>query len=271
MTVRAAVPHGATTTAFWSRHGSLETGLQRVPASGGTPQVVTRPNRERGEADHLWPHYLPGSRAALFTITALTGGMEAAQVAVLDVKAGTWKSLIPNASQAQYVSSGHLVYVAGEALWAVAFDLSRLEPTGVRTRGRPAGLDAADRHSRIRCRSRRHVGVRDGRWRGVQAAAGVGRSQREARRDSRHADPTVRRCAAVTGWLPGSGSDRRWRQRYLGLGSGPRDVDAGDHRSGSGPGLPSGHQMANACSSREAAASERCSGRRRTEAEPRSA
>ena len=110
---------------------ALETGLRRVPASGGTPQVVTRPNRERGEADHLWPHYLPGSRAALFTVTALTGGMEAAQVAVLDVKAGTWKSLIPNASQAQYVSSGHLVYVAGDALWAVAFDLSRLEPTGV--------------------------------------------------------------------------------------------------------------------------------------------
>jgi Tol biopolymer transport system component len=47
------------------------------------------------------------------------------------VQAGTWKSLIPNASQAQYVSSGHLVYVAGEALWAVAFDLSRREPTGV--------------------------------------------------------------------------------------------------------------------------------------------
>ena len=56
--------------------------------------------------------------------------MQAAQVAVLDVTAGTWKSLIPKASQAQYVSSGHLVYVAGEALWAVAFDLSRLELTG---------------------------------------------------------------------------------------------------------------------------------------------
>jgi Protein kinase domain/WD40-like Beta Propeller Repeat len=111
--------------------GALETGLLRVPASGGTPQVLTRPNRERGEADHLWPHYLPGSRAALFTVTALTGGVDAAQVAVLDVKAGTWKSLISNASQAQYVSSGHLVYVAGDALWAVAFDLSRLEPTGV--------------------------------------------------------------------------------------------------------------------------------------------
>ena len=154
---------------------------------------------------------------------------------MLDVKAGTWKSLIPNASQAQYVSSGHLVYVAGEALWAVAFDLSRLEPAGVATRRRSAGLDTADRHSRIRCRSRRHVGVRDGRWRGFQAATRVGRSGRKARRDCSDADPTLRRCAAVAGWLTSSGSDRRWRQRYLGLGSGPRDVDAGDHRSGCGP------------------------------------
>jgi len=110
---------------------SLETGLQRVPDSGGTPLVLTRPNRERGEADHLWPHHLPGSCAVLFTIMAPTGGLETAQVAVLDLNAGTWKSLIPGASQAQYVSSGHLVYVAGEALWAVALGLSRLELVGV--------------------------------------------------------------------------------------------------------------------------------------------
>lgn len=31
------------------------TGLQRVPAAGGEPTVLTRPNRDRGEADHLWP------------------------------------------------------------------------------------------------------------------------------------------------------------------------------------------------------------------------
>ncbi len=110
--------------------GSPETGLQQVPASGGRPQVLTRPNRTRGEADHLWPHYLPGARTVLFTITALNGGMEAAQVAALDVKTGTWKTVIRGASQAQYVASGHLVYLAGEALWAVPFDMARLEPTG---------------------------------------------------------------------------------------------------------------------------------------------
>jgi eukaryotic-like serine/threonine-protein kinase len=107
-----------------------DTGLWSVPASGGAPQVLTRPNHERGESDHLYPHYLPGGKAVLFTITAPTGGSEAAQVAVLDVNAGTWKTVIRGASQAQYVASGHLVYLAGDALWAVPFDLTRLAPTG---------------------------------------------------------------------------------------------------------------------------------------------
>jgi len=110
--------------------GSPETGLQQVPASGGQPRVLTRPDRTHGEADHLWPHYLPGGRTVLFTITALTGGMEASQVAALDLKTGTWKTIIRGASQAQYVASGHLVYLAGEALWVVPFDIARLEPTG---------------------------------------------------------------------------------------------------------------------------------------------
>ena len=58
------------------------TGLQRVAAAGGSPTVLTRPDRAQGELDHLWPELLPGGRAVLFTITALTGGLDAAQVAV---------------------------------------------------------------------------------------------------------------------------------------------------------------------------------------------
>jgi hypothetical protein len=48
------------------------TGLQQVGASGGSTTVLTRPDRALGEADHLWPEFLPGGRAVLFTITALT-------------------------------------------------------------------------------------------------------------------------------------------------------------------------------------------------------
>ena len=109
---------------------ALSTGLQRIASAGGEPAVLTRPNRDRGERDHLWPQFLPRSRAVLFTIAAAAGGIDASQVALLDVAAGTWKTVIPGASQAQYVPSGHIVYVAREGLWAVTFDLASLEVTG---------------------------------------------------------------------------------------------------------------------------------------------
>jgi serine/threonine-protein kinase len=70
------------------------TGLQQVSAAGGTPTVLTRPDRARGEADHLWPEILPGGGAVLFTITAQAGGLEAAQVAVRDLRTGTQKILL---------------------------------------------------------------------------------------------------------------------------------------------------------------------------------
>jgi eukaryotic-like serine/threonine-protein kinase len=109
------------------------TGLQRVPSIGGTPVVLTTPDRARGESDHLWPQYLPGSQAVLFTITSTTGGTDASQVAVLDLRTGTQKVLLSGGSQAQYTPSGHLVYAAAGTLLAVAFDAERLEVRGTPT------------------------------------------------------------------------------------------------------------------------------------------
>jgi Tol biopolymer transport system component len=108
---------------------SATTGLQRV-AVGGTPEVLTRPDRGQGKADHLWPEMLPGGRAVLFTITAQSGGLDEAKVAVLDLQSGTRKVLVSGGSDAHYVSSGHLVYAATGSLRAVGFDLSRLETRG---------------------------------------------------------------------------------------------------------------------------------------------
>ena len=43
-------------------------GLLRVAAGGGEPEVLTAPNRDGSELDHLWPEVLPGGQAVLFTI-----------------------------------------------------------------------------------------------------------------------------------------------------------------------------------------------------------
>ena len=110
--------------------GNPATGLQRVSANGGTPEVLTRPDHERGEADHLWPELLPGGHAVLFTITSETGGLEMAQVVVRDLSTGTHKAVLRGGSHAHYVASGHLVYFAAGTLRAVPFDVNRLETRG---------------------------------------------------------------------------------------------------------------------------------------------
>ncbi len=101
-----------------------------MSSAGGEPAVITKPNRERGESDHLYPQFLPGSQAVLFTISLMTGGVEASLLAVLDLRTGTQKVLMRGGSQSHYLPSGHLVYVAGGALRAVRFDLERLEVIG---------------------------------------------------------------------------------------------------------------------------------------------
>jgi len=127
------VPRGAT----WGPDGTIvyatnapATGLQRVSAAGGAPTVLTTPNRERGEADHLWPEFLPDGRAVLFTIDPSGGGLENSQIAVLDLVTGTSKVVLRGGHHAHYVPTGHLVYGAGSTLRAVAFDRQRLEVVG---------------------------------------------------------------------------------------------------------------------------------------------
>ena len=128
---------GPSRGATWGEDGTIiaasgapATGLLRIPASGGAFTVLTRPDRGRGEADHLWPQFLPDGRAVLLTITALNSDVDAAQVAVLDLVSGRSTTLIRGGSQAQYVAGGWLVYVARGALWAIAFDPVRRETSG---------------------------------------------------------------------------------------------------------------------------------------------
>jgi eukaryotic-like serine/threonine-protein kinase len=132
-TLDTAGPSGATwgpdDTIIVATNG-VATGLQRVAAAGGPITVLTRPDRAQGEADHFWPEMLPGGRAVLFTITALTGGIDAAQVAVLDLQTGMRRVLVRGGSHGHYVPTGHLVYAAAGTLRAVPFDLARQETRG---------------------------------------------------------------------------------------------------------------------------------------------
>jgi serine/threonine-protein kinase len=122
-----SAPRGAT----WGRDDTIvfataaPTGLQRVPAAGGTPEPLTTTN---GAEDHLWPAYLPDGNAVLFTI-AEQGSPDAGRIAVLSLGDLEQKVLIAGGTAARYVPTGHIVYSLGDTLLAVGFDPDRLEVT----------------------------------------------------------------------------------------------------------------------------------------------
>ena len=48
--------------------GNQLAGLQRIPASGGTPSPVTQLNKEAGETAHYYPQFLPGGKQFLYLV-----------------------------------------------------------------------------------------------------------------------------------------------------------------------------------------------------------
>ena len=108
------------------------TGLWRVSADGGEPTLLTTPEGAQPQSDHQFPSVLPDHRGVLFTI-AEPANADNAQVAVLDLGTGQWKTLVRGGNQAEYVNDasgsgpGYLLYATAGTLRAVRFDLTRLE------------------------------------------------------------------------------------------------------------------------------------------------
>ena len=109
--------------------GVAGTGLLRGPAAGGEPGVLTTPDAEQGETNHWWPEILPGGEAVLFTIVRGEGAGDM-EIAVLDLATRARTVLVPGGSNPRYALTGHIIYGADGRLWAVPFDVDRLEVTG---------------------------------------------------------------------------------------------------------------------------------------------
>jgi serine/threonine-protein kinase len=103
--------------------------LQRVSSTGGKVEPLTK--LVAGEISHRWPQVLPGAKAVLYTSLAANGAvLDAANIIVQPLPSGTPKVLIQGGYHPQYVPSGHVMYMHEGTLFAVPFDLSRLEVTG---------------------------------------------------------------------------------------------------------------------------------------------
>jgi serine/threonine-protein kinase len=119
----------------WSKKGTivfapaLDSGLSSVPAAGGTPQVLTRPDMKSGETSHRWPSFLPDGEHVLFEGMAAKS-WESSRVSVLTLKTKATKEIAAGAQSPRWVPTGHLLYAKGDSLLVAPFSPDRLAFTG---------------------------------------------------------------------------------------------------------------------------------------------
>ncbi|MGI8743243.1 MAG: winged helix-turn-helix domain-containing protein [Bryobacteraceae bacterium] len=122
--------------ASWGEDGAIIANLDRfhlfrVPAAGGEPQVIGKPE-EHGERTWRWPQVLPGGENVLFTglVAATAAAADSANIEVLSLKSGRVKVVRRGGDFGRYLPSGHLIYIRQGTLYGVPFDLGRLEIHG---------------------------------------------------------------------------------------------------------------------------------------------
>jgi WD40 repeat protein len=115
-------------TIVFARHGA--SGLDRVSAEGGKPEVLTTLDVRRHESSHRFPEVLPGGQAVVFTVrTAETQPWDDARIEAFSFRTSERSVLITGGTNARYASR-RLIYQRAGALWAAPFDPVRLEVAG---------------------------------------------------------------------------------------------------------------------------------------------
>ena len=109
--------------------GLIGQGIMRVSVAGGEPERLI--NAREGETLR-GPTILPGGDAVLFSVENGAGMDRAAnaQVVVQSLRTGERKIIAESGTDARYLASGHLVYVAGSTLFALPFNVQRLTAVG---------------------------------------------------------------------------------------------------------------------------------------------
>jgi Tol biopolymer transport system component len=119
----------------WGEDGNIISGLSnvgglsRIPSAGGPPTLVA--DLQSGDFSHSWPQILAGGKAVLFTAWP-TGGasFDAANIDVISLTDHRIKTLVRGGTFGRYLPSGHLIYANRGTLFAVPFDVNRLEVHG---------------------------------------------------------------------------------------------------------------------------------------------
>jgi serine/threonine-protein kinase len=120
----------------WGEDGTIvftsdnRVALSKVSSAGGTPAPLTTLDKQVGEVTHRWPQVLPGSKAVLFTSSTHGTDYEDAEIVVYSMASGQRKTVQRGGFYPRYLPSGHLVYMHEGTMFALPFDLKRMDVTG---------------------------------------------------------------------------------------------------------------------------------------------
>jgi Tol biopolymer transport system component len=101
-------------------------GLSIVPAAGGDVTPLTTVPGDSTYVSHRYPQWLPGDTAVLFTSL----DPFASRIEIVDVASGQREVIHEGGFYGRYIPTGHVLFVDGDAVFAMPFDADRLERTG---------------------------------------------------------------------------------------------------------------------------------------------
>ncbi len=134
--VPLADPGGAFTTGSWSEDGNiyvgvLGKGLVRIPDGGGAPEAIVP--LAKGEFGLLVPQILPGGKAVLF-LASTAQNADTSSIEVMTLADHHRKTVSRGGTSPHYLATskgaGYLVYLNNATLFAIPFDLDKLETRG---------------------------------------------------------------------------------------------------------------------------------------------
>ena len=126
---------GAMTGGDWDDEGNIiigtgapsPNGVLRLPPTGGAGTPILE--LANGELFHTHPQILPGGKAMLLEVVG-TPGQANYTVDVVSIADRARKTLARGVGSPRYLPSGHLVYMRKATMFAVPFDLERMETRG---------------------------------------------------------------------------------------------------------------------------------------------
>jgi Tol biopolymer transport system component len=120
----------------WDDEGNLvigtgipsPTGVLRMLSNGGAATSMLE--LASGELFHMHPQLLPGGKALLLEVVGTPPTSDNFTIDVVSIADGHRKTLVRGVGSPRYLTSGHLVYTNKATMYAVGFDLERLETRG---------------------------------------------------------------------------------------------------------------------------------------------